>query len=408
MRSAILSADLRDLPFGTRSILQGIHDLMREKRQPVLRTGEHTISRSGLAAMLGIALDEMEEHLPSLLVRRLLMVDAGGALYSPSLVALEERRQEAAIRRREAQDAAVVSGEPFSARTIASRANGMLGGRPPRSRNIDGQRQMPLMQAVPTVADRPLGSAAERHLGSVAEGDLGFLPETQSAFSAALASANVRSESKENLKVEVGDASGRETPAETQTTPDAKPRSETQVSDPTLETHPDADDQVDLAALTRELLALANIRRHPSNSDLSVVRNWVSNGHSVLGIGTVVRASVAAAKKPIQHLGYFQKAMDEARVTARRSTLVLQEVMSVPREDARLRPQQPGESNDIYLRRTKGLRPLVPPVREAGESDESFRTRLKRRFDIEVITAQSVGAPVPVWEEYAAGAQLAA
>ena len=93
---------------------------------------------------------------------------------------------------------------------------------------------------------------------------------------------------------------------------------------------------------------------------------------------------------------------------ARRATPVLEESAAAPREDGRLRPRQAEESEDAYLRRIKGLRPLVPPAREPQEDVESYRRRLKRRFDIEVITAQSVGAPAPDWAAYAAGAQLAA
>ncbi len=179
---------------------------------------------------------------------------------------------------------------------------------------------------------------------------------------------------------------------------DSKPRSEIQHGE-----------DIDVVALARELRETSGIPAAPTNPDLSTVRGWLAKGLTPTTIRDVVRATKPTPEKPIRHLGYFRKAMAEALVTPAPTVAPGLAVPSPqPPEDRRLKPWQAGEDAETYQRRSRGLRPLVPPERETGEEDDDYRRRVERRFGTEVKTAHVYGAPAPLWEPYALQAGLGA
>jgi len=389
---------LRELPLASTTLLLRAIGAMRELDQPVLRYGSRVPDMDSLARVLNVEPGEFALLLPGLLERDLLRQDAGGALYSPLLLEVEERRQAQAERRRAVEEASAQGGEePVSPRALASRMNGSRGGRP-SSRAPVGQRQMPLMQVVASADGNPTGYATTNLTGSFSE--------TQRVLSPTLALAETQTQSEEEQRVpsssgraSAGDDGTRENPT---AKPEPKPEVQTQLGQ-----------AVDVTVLARELRVIARLPAEPTKADLSTVRSWLIDGHSPATMRDVVRAGAADTKGPIGHLGYFKQAMAAARVMqvvqGGGSAPGLDSLpAAAPAPDRRLQPRQAEESEAAYLRRTKGLRPLVAPAREPQEDAETYGRRLRARFDIEVTTAQAYGAPAPVWEEYAAGAQLAA
>ena len=391
MRSAILSVDLRDLPFGARAILQGVHDLMREARRPVLRTGDHPTDRPGLAAKLGLDVVELEAHLPALLVRQLLTEEPDGALSSPTLAAQEARREDLANRRRDREERVARGEEPLTLRAAASRANGGLGGRPPLR---EGPKETP--EAAPQTPAGFENRNLECPLGS----DLGFPSITQRVSSLAKAEARARAklstqatEKKEFSELGAGAREAAETHRENL---DPKPRSETHG-------HPD----VDVETLARDLLQIAGLVRSPNLADQSTVRGWLAQGLEAAAICNVVRERSAAAKGPIGHLGYFKKALGEA-ARAQLEASASGFVAASSQGDHNPQLRRADDVGSAHAWRTTGLRPAKPPERDPQEDDESYGRRAKVRFDIEVKTAQQYGGQAPDWPAFAAIAGLPA
>ncbi len=386
---------LRELPLASTTLLLRAIGAMRELDQPVLRFGARVPDPEALARVLNVDPGEAAALLPGLIECDLLRQDAGGALYSPLLLEMEERRQAQAERRRALEEAAAQAGEgPVSARAMASRVNGANGGRP-RTRGPEGQRQMPLVQVVAGSDGNPTGYDGRNPAGSFSETHRVLT----SASTLAEAEAQTQTLAEESQGRTEGLARAIASDAETHGNPAAKPQTKTQAGAP-----------VDVVALARELRVITGLAAEPTRLDLSTVRGWLADGHTAARMRDVIRGIAADAKERPAHLGYFKQPMAAAIVVqSRGSASDVDSTGAAPAvEDRRLRPRQPDESDEVYLRRTKGLRPLVPPAREPQEDAESYRRRLKCRFDIEVMTAQSVGAPVPDWEAYAAGAQLAA